>query len=295
MRVEFWGGCNIKYGKSGLLWIFSRFLPGINSNFLTALPSWADGPEDAPHAGPGRHVCLRCGHDRSSQLIGQCATPSIPGRLARHRLSPDACPSNSSQDTVPAMSYISMLSIFGFVAFFEVGPGPIPWFIVAELFSQGPRPAAMAVAGCSNWTANFIIGMSFQYVAVSMPIPTTLPKKNQIMIQSIPHHIIWQKKQVTIQSMPHHAIDQKEPIMIQSILHHTSQEEQVIQSKPQHTCSKKWIVQSIPHHVICQKEEITIQHIQYHIRPHPLKGTLWSKTYHITHLSKTTRDPKHKD
>lgn len=72
------------------------------------------------------------------------------------------------QDSVPWMSYICMLAIFGFVAFFEVGPGPIPWFFVAELFSQGPRPAAMAVAGCSNWTANFIIGMSFQYVAVSM-------------------------------------------------------------------------------------------------------------------------------
>lgn len=68
-------------------------------------------------------------------------------------------------ESVPWMSYISMLSIFGFVAFFEVGPGPIPWFFVAELFSQGPRPAAMAVAGFSNWTANFIIGMCFQYVA----------------------------------------------------------------------------------------------------------------------------------
>ncbi|XP_035530959.1 solute carrier family 2, facilitated glucose transporter member 4-like [Morone saxatilis] len=68
-------------------------------------------------------------------------------------------------DSVPWMSYICMLSIFGFVAFFEVGPGPIPWFFVAELFSQGPRPAAMAVAGFSNWTANFIIGMSFQYIA----------------------------------------------------------------------------------------------------------------------------------
>uniref|UniRef100_A0A672G3I4 Solute carrier family 2, facilitated glucose transporter member 4 n=1 Tax=Salarias fasciatus TaxID=181472 RepID=A0A672G3I4_SALFA len=68
-------------------------------------------------------------------------------------------------DSVPWMSYVSMLAIFGFVAFFEVGPGPIPWFFVAELFSQGPRPAAMAVAGFSNWTANFIIGMCFQYVA----------------------------------------------------------------------------------------------------------------------------------
>lgn len=65
------------------------------------------------------------------------------------------------------MSYISMLAIYSFVAFFEVGPGPIPWFFVAELFSQGPRPAAMAVAGFCNWTANFIVGMCFQYVAVS--------------------------------------------------------------------------------------------------------------------------------
>ncbi|KAM8954157.1 solute carrier family 2, facilitated glucose transporter member 2 [Pelodytes ibericus] len=63
------------------------------------------------------------------------------------------------------MSYLSMVAIFLFVVFFEVGPGPIPWFIVAELFSQGPRPAAMAVSGCTNWTCNFIIGMCFQYIA----------------------------------------------------------------------------------------------------------------------------------
>lgn len=62
------------------------------------------------------------------------------------------------------MSYVSIVAIFAFVAFFEIGPGPIPWFIVAELFSQGPRPSAFAVAGFSNWTANFIVGMCFQYV-----------------------------------------------------------------------------------------------------------------------------------
>ncbi|KAM7006135.1 solute carrier family 2, facilitated glucose transporter member 1 [Tautogolabrus adspersus] len=62
------------------------------------------------------------------------------------------------------MSYLSIVAIFAFVAFFEIGPGPIPWFIVAELFSQGPRPSAMAVAGFCNWTANFIVGMAFQYI-----------------------------------------------------------------------------------------------------------------------------------
>ncbi|XP_048872237.1 solute carrier family 2, facilitated glucose transporter member 1a [Brienomyrus brachyistius] len=66
-------------------------------------------------------------------------------------------------ETLPWMSYVSIVAIFSFVAFFEIGPGPIPWFIVAELFSQGPRPSAIAVAGFSNWTANFIVGMCFQY------------------------------------------------------------------------------------------------------------------------------------
>ncbi|KAJ8409635.1 hypothetical protein AAFF_G00230360 [Aldrovandia affinis] len=62
------------------------------------------------------------------------------------------------------MSYVSMTAIFLFVCFFEIGPGPIPWFIVAELFSQGPRPAAIALAGCCNWTSNFIVGMFFPYI-----------------------------------------------------------------------------------------------------------------------------------
>uniref|UniRef100_A0A8C4EAL9 Solute carrier family 2 member 1 n=1 Tax=Dicentrarchus labrax TaxID=13489 RepID=A0A8C4EAL9_DICLA len=67
-------------------------------------------------------------------------------------------------DQLKWMSYLSIVAIFAFVAFFEIGPGPIPWFIVAELFSQGPRPSAFAVAGFSNWTANFIVGMGFQYL-----------------------------------------------------------------------------------------------------------------------------------
>ncbi|XP_043074449.1 solute carrier family 2, facilitated glucose transporter member 3a isoform X2 [Puntigrus tetrazona] len=65
------------------------------------------------------------------------------------------------QKDIESLRYLSIAAVFAFVAMFEMGPGPIPWFIVAELFSQGPRPAAMAVAGCSNWTANFLVGISF--------------------------------------------------------------------------------------------------------------------------------------
>lgn len=96
------------------------------------------------------------------------------GKCLRASLFTPACVSsdkklsklNIPQDQLRWMSYVSIVAIFSFVAFFEIGPGPIPWFIVAELFSQGPRPAAIAVAGFSNWSANFLVGMCFQYVEV---------------------------------------------------------------------------------------------------------------------------------
>ncbi|CAH1954471.1 unnamed protein product [Acanthoscelides obtectus] len=59
------------------------------------------------------------------------------------------------------MSYLSVVSTLCFVKFFAVGPGSIPWMITAELFSQGPRPAAMSIAVLVNWIANFVVGIGF--------------------------------------------------------------------------------------------------------------------------------------
>ena len=33
--------------------------------------------------------------------------------------------------------------------------------ITAELFSQGPRPAAMSIAVLVNWFTNFVVGLGF--------------------------------------------------------------------------------------------------------------------------------------
>jgi len=48
--------------------------------------------------------------------------------------------------------------------------GPIPMMIGAELFRQGPRPKAMAVASVVNWIGTFIIALCFESVAVSSSI-----------------------------------------------------------------------------------------------------------------------------
>jgi MFS transporter, SP family, solute carrier family 2 (facilitated glucose transporter), member 1 len=70
------------------------------------------------------------------------------------------------QEMIDWMSYLSVVSTLAFVVFFAVGPGSIPWMITAELFSQGPRPTAMAIAVLVNWLANFVVGIGFPSLKV---------------------------------------------------------------------------------------------------------------------------------
>ena len=54
-----------------------------------------------------------------------------------------------------------VVSTLSFVVFFALGPGSIPWMITSELFTQGPRPAAIAIATLVNWIANLLVGFTF--------------------------------------------------------------------------------------------------------------------------------------
>merc|ERR1711956_92819 len=47
--------------------------------------------------------------------------------------------------------------------------------ITAELFSQGPRPAAMSVAVLVNWSANFFVGIGFPTMQTTLENYTFLP------------------------------------------------------------------------------------------------------------------------
>ncbi|XP_075214480.1 facilitated glucose transporter protein 1-like [Lycorma delicatula] len=59
------------------------------------------------------------------------------------------------------VSYVSIFHVMAFVIMFAVGPGSIPWFLVAELFNQSARPTATSLAVMINWTANFFVGLGF--------------------------------------------------------------------------------------------------------------------------------------
>lgn len=73
------------------------------------------------------------------------------------------------QELVSWIWWLSVVSTLFYVVFFAVGPGSIPWMITAELFSQGPRPAAMSIAVLINWCANFLVGIGFPTMQVPAP------------------------------------------------------------------------------------------------------------------------------
>lgn len=63
-------------------------------------------------------------------------------------------------------SYLSIFCIIVFICCFAVGLGPIPFIYATEVFRQEARGAALAVCMTTNWIANLILSLSFEYLAV---------------------------------------------------------------------------------------------------------------------------------
>ena len=63
--------------------------------------------------------------------------------------------------------WLNLAAVFGIMGSFSVAPGPVPWLITAELFTQGPRAAAMSLAGATNWIMTFVVGLVFEIILVS--------------------------------------------------------------------------------------------------------------------------------
>ncbi len=65
------------------------------------------------------------------------------------------------QPKIEGFKYLSVVAMMLYIVFFAIGPGSIPWLIVAELFSQAPRSAAVSLAVLVNWSANVAVGQGF--------------------------------------------------------------------------------------------------------------------------------------
>lgn len=70
------------------------------------------------------------------------------------------------QSKIPIFSYLSIVCIVVFIICFAVGLGPIPFIYVAECFRQDARSAALAICMLTNWIANLILTLTFEYLAI---------------------------------------------------------------------------------------------------------------------------------
>lgn len=61
-------------------------------------------------------------------------------------------------------NFVALLAVNVYVFFFEIGLGPIPWLIVAEMFDGKYVAVAMSLCSQLNWGCNFIVGMVFPYM-----------------------------------------------------------------------------------------------------------------------------------
>ena len=56
---------------------------------------------------------------------------------------------------------MALVAVNVYVGFFEIGLGPIPWLIVAEMFEGKYVAVAMSLCSQLNWACNFIVGLAF--------------------------------------------------------------------------------------------------------------------------------------
>ncbi|MGD2170044.1 MAG: sugar porter family MFS transporter [Chlamydiota bacterium] len=59
------------------------------------------------------------------------------------------------------ISYVAVGSVMVYVSFFAISLGPIAWLIISEIFPLKIRGRAMGVAVFANWSANYIVSLTF--------------------------------------------------------------------------------------------------------------------------------------
>ena len=60
---------------------------------------------------------------------------------------------------------IALVAANGYVVFFGASWGPVVWVLLGEMFPNRIRAAALAVAAAAQWTANFVVSVSFPVLA----------------------------------------------------------------------------------------------------------------------------------
>jgi MFS transporter, SP family, sugar:H+ symporter len=73
----------------------------------------------------------------------------------------------------PRIGTLALISANLYVIFFNLSWGPVMWVMLGEMFPNQIRGSGLAVSGAAQWTANFVISVSFPALAKSIGLPIT--------------------------------------------------------------------------------------------------------------------------
>jgi len=104
-------------------------------------------------------------------LIGSVGMSATLGVLAVAFATGDM--SNGTLHLAPRIGVIALISANLYVVFFNLSWGPVMWVMLGEMFPNQIRGSGLAVSGAAQWTANFLISMSFPWLAKFIGLPIT--------------------------------------------------------------------------------------------------------------------------
>ncbi len=73
----------------------------------------------------------------------------------------------------PTVGRVALVSANLYVVFFNLSWGPVMWVMLGEMFPNQIRGSGLAVSGAAQWSANFLISVSFPVLAKYIGLPIT--------------------------------------------------------------------------------------------------------------------------
>jgi len=67
------------------------------------------------------------------------------------------------------MVWLAIVSLVGYIIFFSIGMGAIPWLLMSEIFASRVRSKAMGVATALNWACSFGVTYAFPKLLAASP------------------------------------------------------------------------------------------------------------------------------
>jgi MFS transporter, SP family, sugar:H+ symporter len=80
---------------------------------------------------------------------------------------------NGKLQLAPHVGQLALISANLYVIFFNLSWGPVMWVMLGEMFPNQIRGSGLAVSGAAQWSANFLISVSFPVLAKSIGLPVT--------------------------------------------------------------------------------------------------------------------------